>query len=310
MQSGSGRIKFLRKLRRPYIWRRIFLERLAEPVHLNLISIFVWMFGSFRSKVSFDLVLRHHHACGLLYAADEAKALGLSQVTLLEFGVAAGAGILNMADVARQVSRVTGVEFEIYGFDTGKGMPPPQSALDHPELYQAGDFIMDVDRLQASLPSNVHLIIGPIETTVPRFVETVSPSAPIGFMSLDVDYYCSSKDALQVLTGPAENYLPRTFVYVDDLEDPSHNSFCGEQLAVVEFNADQKFRKIELHQFLRRSRVFQRAPWIDHMYTLHVLDHPTRTLLDQGRNSFDLVNPYLSARGTPPDTGTSSRQDL
>lgn len=295
MHSGSGQLKYLRKLTRPYIWRRIALERLAEPLHLNLIAFFVWLFGSFRAKVAFDLVLRHHHAFGILRAADDAKALGLSQVTLLEFGVAAGAGLLNMADVSRQVTKVTGVEFEIYGFDTGRGMPPPESARDHPELYQAGDFVMDFDKLQGALPANAHLIVGDIATTVPDFLKTIRPSAPVAFLSLDVDYYSSSKDALQALNGPPESYLPRTCVYVDDLEDPSHNSFCGEQLAIAEFNTEHEFRKIERHTFLRRSRVLQRPPWIDHIYTLHVLDHPTRTLLDQGRMSLDLMNPYFSS---------------
>lgn len=308
VHSGSGQLKYLRKLTRPYIWKRILLERLAEPLHLNAVAAVVGLIGSFRAKVAFDLVLRHHHAFGILRAADDAKALGLSQVTLLEFGVAAGAGLLNMADVSRQVTDVTGVAFEIYGFDTGRGMPPPQSALDHPELYQAGDFVMNVGELEKALPPNVHLVIGDIATTVPEFVKSIRPTAPVGFLSLDVDYYSSSKDALQALTGSPESYLPRTCVYVDDLEDPSHNSYCGEQLAIAEFNQDHEFRKIERHTFLRRSRVFQRAPWIDHIYTLHVLDHPSRTTLDQGRISLDLMNPYFSSR--TPETDGLARKTL
>jgi hypothetical protein len=301
-------LKFLGKLRRGYIWRRILLERLAEPLHLNAIAAFVFAFGSFRSKVAFDLVLRHHHAYGILSVADQAAALGLSQVTLLEFGVAAGAGILNMADVSRQVTKVTGIAFQIYGFDTGKGMPPPTSARDHPELYQAGDFVMSIDRLQPALPENVHLIIGDIAATVPEFLKQLGPSAPVGFVSLDVDYYSSSVDALTVFAGAPELYLPRTCMYVDDLEDPSHNSFCGEQLAIHEFNAGHELRKIEHHTFLRSSRVFQRAPWIDHMYTLHVLDHPTRTTLDQGRIAFDLVNPYFGVTATTPSDEDGGRR--
>ncbi len=201
MQSGQGRLKFRSKLKNQYIWKRIFLERLTEPLHLNFISIFVALFGSFRAKVAFDLVLRHHHAYGILSVADQAKELGIERVTLLEFGVATGAGILNMATVAGRVSDATGVRFDIVGFDTGKGMPPPRSALDHPELYQAGDFVMDVEQLRPALPKNVRLVLGDLDTTVTEFVSHLDPDSPVGFVSLDVDYYYSSRDAMQIFRG-------------------------------------------------------------------------------------------------------------
>ncbi len=291
-------MQFLRKLRNKYIWKRLFLERLTEPLHLNVLSVFVAIFGSFRSKVAFDLILRHHHAYGILSVADQAKEVGIDRVTLVEFGVATGAGILNMAKVAKQVTRVTGVQFDIYGFDTGRGMPEPRSVRDHPELYQAGDFAMDVDRLRAAVPANVKLVLGDLASTVPEFTKELDGSAPIGFVSLDVDFYYSSVDALQVLAGPPECYLPRTCLYADDIEHVSHNTFCGEQLAIAEFNTDHDLRKIERYPFLSRYRVFDRAPWILHMYTVHVLDHPSRTALDQGRRSITLANPYL---GIPAD---------
>jgi hypothetical protein len=290
-------IKFLTKLRRGYIWKRIFLERLTEPLHLNIMALFVALFGTFRAKVAFDLVLRHHHAYGLLSAADEARELGIARLTVLEFGVSTGAGLLNMADVAAKVTRATGIQFEIYGFDTGQGMPLPRSARDHPELYQAGDFAMNVAELKAQLPGNVTIVLGELEQTVPEFRKTLSTSAPVGFVSLDVDYYFSSKDALQIFSGPAECYLPRTCLYADDIEDVSHNSFCGEQLAMAEFSRDHEFRKIERYPFLSRMRVFQRAPWILHIYTVHVLDHPSRTTLQPRRAPMNLLNPYLSRSG-------------
>src|SRR4051812_41346524 len=39
-------------------WRRILQERLTEPVHLNLLSLFVLLFGSYRAKIAWDLVIR------------------------------------------------------------------------------------------------------------------------------------------------------------------------------------------------------------------------------------------------------------
>ena len=49
---------------------------------------------------------------------------GLSSVSVIEVGVASGAGVMNMAKIARQASRETGVAIEIHGFDTGAGCRP------------------------------------------------------------------------------------------------------------------------------------------------------------------------------------------
>ncbi len=282
------------KLRQKYVWKRLLLERMTEPVHLNLVAALVAVFGSFRSKVAFDLVVRHHHAYGILNAADQAKELGKDRLTLLEFGVGGGTGLLNMAQVASRVTGATGVSFDIYGFDTGRGLPPPRSFRDHPELWQEGDFVMDVESLRRALPSNVTLVLGDVEETVPAWLDRFDGSAPIGFVSLDLDYYYSTKAAVRVFTGRPEHYLPRTCVYLDDIEHPSHNSFCGELLAIREFNDASALRKFEKHPFLPKTRVFQRAPWIDHIYTFHVLDHPTRSTVEQPRQALKLLNPYLS----------------
>jgi hypothetical protein len=283
----------LKKLRNRYIWQRIFYERLTEPLHLNVLALGVALFGGFRARVAFDLVIRHNNAYSILAAADLARELGVRQVTLIEFGVAAGAGLLNMCRIADRVTRETGVHFQVVGFDTGKGMPPPESYRDHPEIYQQGDFPMDEAALRRALPHNARLVIGELAETVPAFLHTVSDETPIGFVVVDVDYYSSTGDALAVFDGQPEQYLPRTLVYLDDLEHPSHNSWCGERGAVVEFNEAHELRKIEQHAFLRGYRIFRNARWIDHMFTLHVLDHPSRATLFQERRATVLTNPYI-----------------
>lgn len=286
-------IVHLKKLRNPYIWKRIFYERLTEPLHLNLMALGVAAFGGFRAKVSFDLVLRQQHAYAILTSADLALEMGIKEVTLIEFGVAAGAGILNICELAERVTCETGVRFRIYGFDTGKGMPPPESYRDHPEIYQQGDFPMNHETLQRSLPGNAKLVIGEISQTVGPFLSRITADAPIGFISIDVDFYTSTRDALTILSGNPGQYLPRIQMYLDDLEHPSHNSWCGERLAVGEFNERNALRKIEQHAFLKSYRIFRNARWIDHMFTVHVLDHASRATLVQERPSTVLTNPYL-----------------
>jgi hypothetical protein len=283
----------LKKLFRPHIWKRIGIERLTEPVHLNIASLLVAFFGSFRAKVAFDLVVRQHTAYCLLRCADQARALGLSSVTAIEFGVASGAGLLNMAEIASKISKETGIAFKIIGFDTAKGMPPPVDYRDHPDLYREGDFRMDEARLRQSMPVGVELIIGDLKDTVDTLFQFVTAESPIGYVCVDVDFYSSTKYALTSLKGPPDRYLPKTYIYLDDLEDEAHNSNCGELLALSEFNKEVAPRIMERPMFLRGYRVMKNARWIDHIFVCHILDHTTRTASTVGLANIDLENPYL-----------------
>jgi hypothetical protein len=283
----------LRKLTQRRIWGRILNERLAEPLHMNLLSLFVALFGSYRSKIAHDLVVRPNNAYAIMHCAEYARAVGIKTVSLLEFGVAAGAGLLNMAKIAANVSRETGVNFKLYGFDTGQGMPPPNDYRDHPDLYREADFPMEVEKLRGVLPSNVQLLIGNVSETVAGFLATLSNDEPIGYVVFDLDYYSSTVDALRVLKdADPKKYLPVTCAHMDDIHHERHNSWCGELLAIDEFNREQPLRKIEHHAFLAQSRLFRRASWIPQMFYLHVLDHPGRRkpYFSQTRV---LANPYL-----------------
>lgn len=282
-----------KKLAHGRIWRRIFMERLTEPLHINAMSGAVALFGSYRARVAHDLVIRPGNAWAILNSADQAKELGVKTVTLVEFGVAAGAGLLNMSYIAARVTQATGVAFRLYGFDTGKGMPPSADYRDHPDLYQEGDFKMDVERLRAALPANTKLIIGDIGETAPSFIKELSLDAPIGYVSVDVDYYSSTKQALKLFAhDDPRKYLPVTTVYFDDVCHERHNSWCGELLAISEFNAEHALRKLERHAFLRGTRIYRRAEWIDHMWTMHALDHPHRQV-PYYKELRNLENPYL-----------------
>jgi hypothetical protein len=44
---------------------------------------------------------------------------------------------------------------------------------------------------------------------------------------------------------------------------------------------------------LRSYRLFKNARWIEHVFTLHVLDHPHRSLATAKRGATVLENPYL-----------------
>jgi hypothetical protein len=274
--------------------RRLCYERLTEPIHLNLLSLFVAAFGSFRRKVEFDLVTRHSHAFSLLQAADNAKLLGLKSVTALEFGVASGAGLLNICEIARRVTGATGIAFRIAGFDSGAGLPPPRDYRDHPEYYREGDYPMNHDALRQLLPANAELLLGNLQNTIPAFLERLTDESPIGFVSIDVDYYWSTKEALRIFADRPEKYLPTTTIYLDDVTAEGHNPWCGELLPIHEFNDESELRKICKFNFLRNNRLFKNASWIDHIYTLHVFDHYGRGVAHGSREVSYLDNPYLS----------------
>ena len=253
------------------------MERLTEPLHLNLISAGVALFGSYRAKVAFDLMVRQQYAFPVLFAADEAKKLGVKRIQVLEFGVATGAGLLNLCDCAARTEAETGIAIEVVGFDTGSGMPPAIDYRDMPEYFQEGDYPMDFEALRRSLPGRCRLLIGDVAETIPAYLASVTAEAPVGFISVDVDYYSSAVNTLKVLDGRPEQYLPLLPVYLDDVGMDGANPWNGELLAAAEFNARQPMRKITPFNLLRSKRVFKNAQWIDRMFAAHIHDHPART---------------------------------
>jgi hypothetical protein len=240
--------------------------------------------GTFRERVLFDLVDRPHHAFGVLAAADVAAFVGVPEIVAIEFGVAEGAGLLNLADIAEAVTRETGVDIRVVGFDSGRGLPPPVDFRDHPEIWAAGDFAMpDAAALRAELPAGGELLIGPVAETLPAFVESLT-DAPIGFVSFDLDLYSSTSDALALFAIDSERLLPVVVTYFDDvigglrrIGSLFRNECAGQLLAIKEFNADHERRIIDDIRVLRYRRPLDREPWIERMYALHVLDHPVRS---------------------------------
>jgi hypothetical protein len=273
---------------------RILYERLPEPLHLNILSIFVALFGNYKMRIACDLVVRQQYAFSLLKTAELAMVQGLKSVTAIEFGVAAGAGLVNICDISRNITKLTGVDFKIFGFDSGKGMPPPRDHRDHPEVFSAGSYpLIDRSALMRALPHNAKLILGDIQETLPPFVAGLSASSPVGFVVIDVDYYWSAKECLNVFLGAADNYLPWTLVYLDDIGFESANPWAGELLAVREFNEENEMRKINLFRGLRHKRLFKHTSWFDQVYLLHVLDHGRRNVSGAPKEIKVLTNLYL-----------------
>jgi hypothetical protein len=280
---------FYRRLFHDGKLRRIFIERLSEPLHMNVIALMIALFGSFRMKVLFDLIVRPQYAFPILYAADEAKRLGIAGITVAEFGVANGAGLMCMCQIADAVYEETGVEVHVVGFDTGTGMPSAVDYRDIPDAFHAGDFPMDIDRLRDALPASARLVLGPVKETVPAFLASLSSYSPLGFVAVDVDYYSSTVDALTVFDGPQDVYLPRVTTYLDDISIDQASPWVGELLAVHEFNESHEMRKIAPFQSLRAKRPFKNALWIEQMFVTHVFDRPSETAARNQRSHVSII---------------------
>jgi hypothetical protein len=275
------------------LWK-VFVERGTEPIHLNLLALFIALFGSYRAKVEFDLIIRQQYAFPILFAADFAKKNGVKTITVIEFGVASGAGLINMCQIAEKTQRATGVSIRVVGFDSGKGMPPAVDYRDLPESFQEGDFPMNVEKLTRSLPAFAELVIGDLEDTVPAFLANASAEAPIGFVAIDVDYYSSATKALRILLAEPNRYLPIVPVYLDDIGVDGSNPWTGELLAVTEFNRDNEFRKIAPFTLLRSRRIFKNTQWIDRMFAGHIHDHALRSPAIRRQEKYVIPNEYIS----------------
>ncbi len=228
---------------------------------------------SLETRVALDLYDRPAYAYGIYHAARQAKALGIRELSLVEFGVARGAGLLAMERIAADVHRETGVEFRIFGFDMGEGLPSPRDYRDLPYIYRGGFYRMDKAALLPHLRRG-ELVLGDVRDTVPPFVRA-GRLPPIGFISFDLDYYSSTVDALAILSGGDALYLPRAFCYFDDVifEVGLHCDYTGELLAIREFNEREPRKKLALPNGFWLTRI-RAAEWNHQLYVCHRFDHP------------------------------------
>jgi hypothetical protein len=132
-------------------------------------------FLQYPAKLNYNTIDRPYYGHCLLQAALLARKLEHARISAIEFGVAGGNGLIALERHAVHVTRKTGVQVVIYGFDTGKGMPQPADYRDLPYLWQAGYFVMHQDRLKARLRSS-RLVLGPVEEAVGTLCQREIPT--------------------------------------------------------------------------------------------------------------------------------------
>ncbi|HYA42318.1 MAG TPA: hypothetical protein VEF34_13510 [Syntrophobacteraceae bacterium] len=235
--------------------------------------------GSYEQRMRLGAVDRPNYAYCVYNAAVLAKRLRYQRISVLEFGVAGGNGLVNLEYHAQNVSKRLAIDIDIYGFDTGVGLPEPLDYRDLPYRYKKGFLIMDVPKLRARL-KKAQLVLGDINNTSKAFLEEYSP-APIGAIMYDVDFYSSAAAALKMLEAPERYYLPRVFCYFDDIIEPScdtvstdltlHNDYTGERLAINEFNQAHNDIKLAVPYHLLARWIVEQ--WYHQIRVCHFFKH-------------------------------------
>lgn len=230
--------------------------------------------GSVDIRTQFGIWPRPAYAYGVYAAATQARALGMAGISVLEFGVAGGRGLVTLEHIAAAMAAHFDIEIAVAGFDSGKGMPAPIDFRDLPHVWGEGFYSMDEQNLRLQL-KQATLKIGDVRDTAFEYVQAECQH-PIGFISFDLDYYSSTKQAFHIFDGPPATRLPRIYCYFDDTiwpEQACYNEFTGEYLAIREFNDTHADRKICQLPYLRWLRPHH-AAWNEQIYVMHDFNHP------------------------------------
>lgn len=250
---------------------KIFLDPHPTRTAFILLARKLKLFG-YERRVQMGAVPRPPYGYCLYHAALLAHKLNEKKISVIEFGVAGGNGLLNLEYHAREIEKIIPVQIEIYGFDTGEGLPRPLDYRDISYRWKEGFYKMDVPRLKSRL-KKARLILGDVKDSIRTFCSEYNP-APIAAIMFDLDFYSSTMEALKIFDTDEKFLLPRIFCYFDDVigtESHLFNDWTGERLAIREFNDAHPQQKISFAwHLLGRKGV---DPWCHKIFIQHNFAH-------------------------------------
>lgn len=155
---------------------------------------------------------------------------------VIELGVCSGNGLMSLIH-SHNIIQPTYKHREFYGFDTFEGFPDVHKNDIADVEWKKGDFANDcLDKLKDVIdihnkfyyvPTNVELIKGDVNQTVPTFLDN-NKHVLVSLLYFDLDIYEPTKTALKY-------FLPRmakgSIVAFDEL---NYKSFPGETIACLE----------------------------------------------------------------------------
>jgi hypothetical protein len=245
------------------------------------LRVFVWAAlhvvpSSVHARNTWGVSGKPAYLLGTLTAAKMAIEQNVSEISVIEFGVAGGSGLLVLQSEAEAVEQATGVKVNVYGFDTGSIGTPKLIGdyRDHPDNCQPGDFPMDEDLLRSQLSERTTLILGDVAETVEGLFDDYN-AAPIGFVSIDIDAYSASRDALKIFTLPGKRMLRQVPIFLGN-ENIWNHKLAGAMLAVEEFNQQSSGVKIDRWYGVKKGNAFPERMYFEQMYLAHDLDAISR----------------------------------
>lgn len=275
------------------------IYHLSRPVPLRTLLVRKllkeWQIGSYESRVRAGAVDRPNYAWCAYFAAQQAKLLGYSAVTIVELGVAGGNGLVCLCEHREAIRKELGIEVVVVGFDAGSGLPSSNDPRDVLYFWPAGSFAMDRAALEARLAGRASLVLGDISKTAQTW--NPSPEAPLGAILFDLDMYTSTTGAFALLNK--QNVLPRVWCYFDDVCGGPENAFTdgvGEREAIKQFNLRPE-RKI-LNDHLSPAYTFKHAvpeSWHQQIYLYHRMSHPQYNQCMYGKGERDQLQLKKSA---------------
>src|SRR5262249_54093436 len=128
--------------------------------------------------------------------------------------------------IAARVESLLGVTIDVYGFDTGTGLPPLIDYRDRPNAFAEGDFPdglpappVAAQEGSADLGQHHDDTTGALDTQ----------PAPVAFVAVDVDLYSSTMATLRLFDANTTGLLPRVPCYFDDIIGFSIGDCNGER---------------------------------------------------------------------------------
>lgn len=252
------------------------LLRYPGPLRVLIAREIVRRFSlfSYRDRLEMNAVDRAHYGRCIFEAAHLASRLGYPKISVIEFGCGGGNGLINAEMHIAEVEKLFPVKIELYGFDTGQGLPPVTDYRDFPHYFKPGQYQMDSKSLQRKLRRGT-LVLGKVEDTCRTFFADFQ-AAPVGCIFHDLDFYSSTRDAFTLFDTESTHFLPRVFMYFDDIIGNDNtwlaSEFTGELLAIEEFNKAHPLKKIAVNRFA--AVAYPDQWWRHNIYIYHDFAHP------------------------------------
>jgi len=238
----------------------LFFKRIfgyEKPLRVALLRYLSLKFKTFKP----------HYESILYEACLESKKLGIDKVSVIELGVAGGAGIISLEKYKKKIEKVLNMQIEIYGFDTGSGLPKIELNEDLPFLWRSGLYNIDKTALENKIKSKI--FYGDVKNTVDDFIKINKNKVCCIFF--DLDLYTSTMSFLNQIPKIKDHLLPRVLCYFDDVYvfENYINQFNGVFKAIEEFN--KKFSDFKLGYSVDHFKDFKFPLAKTSIYTLHSL---------------------------------------